>query len=719
MKIKHFLLGLLCAFLVWGLSSCKDEEEVVMPVGLSLGTTQTTFEFEALGGEQKIALKSNYPCHAEMSPAADSVWCKLAVTEKELVITPTVNYDTVVRSSKVRIFSGEGENVESLYLDIVQKAGDKMSIVFMPEKVVVAPDDEQKEVMYMTASPEIEWKWKGDTLVDWIEVIQDKENSKLILKPQLNPGLVSRFADLEVSGGIGGNRFTEVLNIEQMGNRPMVKVNPDTVRVGANGEKIDLEILCTLAECNIYNLDWATVEEKEEGGYTLNIAVNPNLAAREGSILVTGTQDTVTVYTNLKIYQEKNVKATISANKSKIGFETAGGSQEVEITSSWETWEAIVSEDAPWCTITKDGNKLKINATASDQENDRFAIITLKTGDGSNTASSQIAVTQFGTKPSLVLSSDRITLDEQGSEVIVNVTTNAELWGCTLPEGEEQKWCKVTPDYANNQIKISADPAEAGSRSVELTVEIPQTDVQVKLTIVQSKFYKVGDVFVVNGEKLGIVYEVSDGGAHGKVFALKAHRDLNIVYRQGLPYDEENPTDPNNVGVVARSEVDGQENMKGYKSIPNWKNHFPIAAYVDNMNDENGFPGWYLPSIRELLAMVAWIDGTVLSQNGGIDGEPLVEPTEDIKKKRKAINQLIVDNGGNELYFYGYDQSFIIDQTISREADYFNCIWSSTETDYQTHPMIFSFYLRNGWWKAHHVYSTEPSYGEIRPFLAF
>lgn len=719
MKIKHFLLGLLCAFLVWGLSSCKDEEEVVMPVGLSLGTTQTTFEFEALGGEQKIALKSNYPCHAEMSPAADSVWCKLAVTEKELVITPTVNYDTVVRSSKVRIFSGEGENVESLYLDIVQKAGDKMSIVFMPEKVVVAPDDEQKEVMYMTASPEIEWKWKGDTLVDWIEVIQDKENSKLILKPQLNPGLVSRFADLEVSGGIGGNRFTEVLNIEQMGNRPMVKVNPDTVRVGANGEKIDLEILCTLAECNIYNLDWATVEEKEEGGYTLNIAVNPNLAAREGSILVTGTQDTVTVYTNLKIYQEKNVKATISANKSKIGFETAGGSQEVEITSSWETWEAIVSEDAPWCTITKDGNKLKINATASDQENDRFAIITLKTGDGSNTASSQIAVTQFGTKPSLVLSSDRITLNEQGSEVIVNVATNAEFWGCTLPEGEEQKWCKVTPDYANNQIKISADPAEAGSRSVELTVEIPQTDVQVKLTIVQSKFYKVGDVFVVNGEKLGIVYEVSDGGAHGKVFALKAHRDLNIAYRQGLPYDEDHPTDPNNVGVVARSEADGLENMKGYKSIPDWKNHFPIAAYVDNMNDENGFPGWYLPSIRELLAMVAWIDGTVLCQNGGIDGEPLVEPTEEIKKKRKAINQLIVDNGGNELYFYGYDQSFIIDQTNAWEADYFNSIWSSTETDYQTHPMNFSFYLRNGWWKTHHVYSTEPAYGEIRPFLAF
>lgn len=719
MNVKRFLLGILCVFITWGLSSCKDEDELIMPVELSLGTTQTTFEFAALGGEQKISLTSNYPWSAEMSPAADSVWCKLAVTEKELVITPTVNYDTVVRSSKVRIFSGEGENVESLYLDVVQKAGDKMSIVFMPEKVIIAPDDEQKEVMYMTASPEIEWKWKGDTLVDWIEIIQDKENSKLILKPQLNPGLVSRFADLEVSGGIGGNRFTEVLNIEQMGNRPMVKVNPDTVRVGAAGAKIDLEILCTLENCNIYSREWAVVEEKEDGGYTLDVALNPNLSDREEEILISGTQDTITVYARLKIYQEKNVKATISASKSKIGFETAGGDQEVEITSSWETWEPTVSEDAPWCTVAKDGNKLKINATASDQENDRSAVITLTTGGGSNTASSQITVTQFGTKPSLVLSSDRITLDEQGSEVIVNVTTNVELWGCTLPEGEEQKWCKVTPDYANNQIKISADPAEAGSRSVELTVEIPQTDVQVKLVIVQSKFYKVGDIFVVNGEKLGIVYEVSDGGAHGKVFALKAHRDLNIAYRQGLPYDEENPTDPNNVGVVTRSEIDGQENMKAYKSIPDWKNHFPIAAYVDDMNDENGFPGWYLPSIRELQAMVAWIDGTVLSPNGGNDGEPLVEPTEEIKKKRKAVNQLIVDNGGNELYFFGYDQSFIIDQTNAWQADYFNRIWSSTESDYQVHPVEFRFYLRNGWWEEHHVYSTEQAYGEIRPFLAF
>ena len=180
-----------------------------------------------------------------------------------------------------------------------------------------------------------------------------------------------------------------------------------------------------------------------------------------------------------------------------------------------------------------------------------------------------------------------------------------------------------------------------------------------KLTIIQSKYYKVGDLYVVNGEPLGLVYEISDGGAHGKVVALKAHRDLNLWYRTGLPYDEIHPEDPNNVGVIARSETDGQENMKAYKQIPDWKTHYPVAAYVSDLNDENGNPGWYLPAIKEVQAMVGWIDGEVLSP----DGEAGQEPSEAMKEKRKAINQLIVDNGGNEFYFYGYDVSFIIDQT--------------------------------------------------------
>lgn len=719
MKTKYLFFSVLFVFIVWGIVACKDDDGLDMPVELTIGGNQTTFEFPAMGGEQKLAMKSNYPWGAEMSPLEDSVWCKLKVSEKELVISPLQNLDTLVRSSRVKIFSGEGENMKTLYLDVVQKAGDKMSIMFSPEKVVFSPKEETREVMYMTFSPEIEYKWRGDTLVDWITVQLDAENSKLLLTSEFNELLTARRATLEVSGGVGGNRFTDTLAIEQMGNEPMIVANPDTVRIDAAGGSVDIEVLSTVEKYNVEASGWVKMElkEGETDKYLLSVEANPTLNERSIGILLSTPYDaTPFVNGRLTVIQEGNVLAKISTDQEKVNFKTEGGEITVKVNSSWENWKAEVNEEAQeWCSISTEGDVLKVNATVSELETDRTATITLSTGAASNTASCEVVVTQLGTKPSLVLSTDRVTLNEAGDEVIVKVSTNAKLWGMTLPESED-KWCTVIQDDINNQIKISATPAEAGSRSVELIVEIPQTDVKVKLTIIQSKYYKVGDLYVVNGEPLGLVYEISDGGAHGKVVALKAHRDLNLWYRTGLPYDEIHPEDPNNVGVIARSETDGQENMKAYKQIPDWKTHYPVAAYVSDLNDENGNPGWYLPAIKEVQAMVGWIDGEVLSP----DGEAGQEPSEAMKEKRKAINQLIVDNGGNEFYFYGYDVSFIIDQTNAWEADYFNRIYTSTETDYQVHPMVFKFYLRNGWWETMHVYGDlAGSYGEVRPFLAF
>lgn len=719
MKTKYLFFSVLFVFIAWGIVACKDDDGLDMPVELTIGGNQTAFEFPAMGGEQKLAMKSNYPWGAEMSPLEDSVWCKLKISEKELVISPLQNLDTLVRSSRVKIFSGEGENMKTLYLDVVQKAGDKMSIMFSPEKVIFSPKEETREVMYMTFSPEIEYKWHGDTLVDWITVQLDTENSKLLLTSEFNELLTPRRATLEVSGGVGGNRFTDTLAIEQLGNEPMIMTNPDTVRIDAAGGTVDIEVLSTVEKYNVNAGGWVKMEPKEgeTDKYLLSVEANPTLNERSIEILLSTPYGVVpSVDGELIVIQEGNVLAKISTDQEKVNFKTEGGEMTVKVNSSWENWKAEVNKEAQeWCSISTEGDVLKVNATVSELETERTATITLSTGAASNTASCEVVVTQLGTQPSLVLSTDRVTLNEAGDEVIVKVSTNAKMWGTTLPESED-KWCTVTPDFTNNQIKISATPAEAGSRSVELIVDIPQTDVKVKLTIMQSKYYKVGDLYVVNGEPLGLVYEISDGGAHGKVVALKAHRDLNLCYRYGLPYDENNISDPNNVGAIARSETDGRENMKAYKQIADWKTHYPVAAYVSDLNDENGNPGWYLPAIKEVQAMVGWIDGEVLSP----DGEAGHEPSEAIKEKRKAINQLIVDNGGNEFYFYGYDVSFIIDQTNAWEADYFNRIYTSTETDYQVHPMVFKFYLRNGWWETMHVYGDlAGSYGEVRPFLAF
>lgn len=719
MKIKYLFLSVLFVFMAWGFISCKDDDVEEVPVELAIDGTQTAFEFSAMGGEQKVVLKTNSPWGAEMSPIEDSSWVKLKISEKELLICPQPNWNTEVRSSKVKIFAGQGEKAKAIYVDVVQKAGDKMSIVFSPEKVIFSPAKETKEVLYMTVNPNVEYKWCGDTAVNWVNVQLDVEHTKFVLTSEFNKALNGRRAVLAVSGGVGNNRFTDTLAIEQMGNEPMIKTNPDTVRIGAIGGTVDVEILSTVEKYNVNSGTWArlTKNETDTTKYVLTVDTNPNTQERIDRLYI-GTPYGVmpSVDCQLVVIQEANEPAKISA-KDKVGFETAGGEEIVEVTSSWSNWEfKINEEDAKWCHVTKEEKGLKVVTDASNLERERTTVITLTVGDGSNIASCQVIVSQLGTKPSLVLSTNLVALNENGDEVIVDVVTNAKIWAPTLPSSED-KWCEVVPDFKNKQIKIKANPAEAGSRSVELIVEIPQTDVKVSLVITQSKFYKPGDLFVMNGKTLGIVYEVSDGGAHGKVVSLNCNRDLNIMYRFGLEYDEDYPD--KGVGIVARSWDNGLENMRAYKQFDNWKTHFPVAAYVDDLNDENGFPGWYLPSIREVEALIGYIDGQILSPNGGTDGETLNEPTEEMKEKRKAFNQKLVDAGGKEFYFYGNDASFIIDNSNSWEADYFNRIYTSTESDYQLHPRVFIFYLRNGWWSEHPTYSEEAAWGEIRPFLAF
>ena len=110
MKTKYLFFSVLFVFIVWGIVACKDDDGLDMPVELTIGGNQTTFEFPAMGGEQKLAMKSNYPWGAEMSPLEDSVWCKLKVSEKELVISPLQNLDTLVRSFPgENFFRGRGK----------------------------------------------------------------------------------------------------------------------------------------------------------------------------------------------------------------------------------------------------------------------------------------------------------------------------------------------------------------------------------------------------------------------------------------------------------------------------------------------------------------------------------------------------------------------------------------------------------------------------------
>ena len=95
--------------------------------------------------------------------------------------------------------------------------------------------------------------------------------------------------------------------------------------------------------------------------------------------------------------------------------------------------------------------------------------------------------------------------------------------------------------------------------------------------------YKVGDYYN-DGTKEGIVFEVYDGGWHGKIVSLDYSVEqwaVDAVY--------ENAT-----GATAMA--GGMSNMNKIKKLPNWKSNYPAFAWCASLGN-----GWYLPAKDELL----------------------------------------------------------------------------------------------------------------------
>ncbi|MBQ5888399.1 MAG: DUF1566 domain-containing protein [Bacteroidaceae bacterium] len=95
--------------------------------------------------------------------------------------------------------------------------------------------------------------------------------------------------------------------------------------------------------------------------------------------------------------------------------------------------------------------------------------------------------------------------------------------------------------------------------------------------------YKVGDYYN-DGTKEGIVFEVYDGGWHGKIVSLDESEEqwaVDAVFK--------------NV-TGATSKGGGMGNMNKIKKQPNWKSNYPAFAWCASLGN-----GWYLPAVDELI----------------------------------------------------------------------------------------------------------------------
>lgn len=97
--------------------------------------------------------------------------------------------------------------------------------------------------------------------------------------------------------------------------------------------------------------------------------------------------------------------------------------------------------------------------------------------------------------------------------------------------------------------------------------------------------YKVGDAVRKNGV-IGVVFQVTDGGRHGKMFSIK--RSSNE-----LSWTSDENEQKRLIG--ANDEYDGAKNMEKVMQIDNWQYKYPAFAWCAALGE-----GWYLPAKEEL-----------------------------------------------------------------------------------------------------------------------
>jgi hypothetical protein len=111
--------------------------------------------------------------------------------------------------------------------------------------------------------------------------------------------------------------------------------------------------------------------------------------------------------------------------------------------------------------------------------------------------------------------------------------------------------------------------------------------------------YFVGDYYN-DGVKDGIVFEVSEGGMHGKIISMREPFDGRVW---SLKYES---------GFGAKSKKSGRKNMDEVMAIPNWQTKFPAFAWCVELGE-----GWYLPSIEEWNIIYANLDKINLQLEDG------------------------------------------------------------------------------------------------------
>lgn len=368
-----------------------------------------------------------------------------------------------------------------------------------------------------------------------------------------------------------------------------------------------------------------------------------------------------------------------STNKSTLAFKKDGEKKQYLTVTTNFPKEAITleckdgsGEAADWMTAEyKDDLKaVEVTVTGDFTEEGRNGKLVIKVGTFANNQAQQtISVVQMGTNPVLIVKPTYLTFGASGGTQTITVDSNQPV---TLDSSALFDGCKATYDETEGTITVEVgalQDAAMGGLSGTLTVQ--GGELKETVTIVQNPTYKVGDLYVINGNPVGVVYKVTDDGAHGYAFAFKVQNILNYVICNGkfgpqfgyFPYDpdmwqisgeDEDTTGYDPDAPYPNDRFDGKKNCDLIKSAdPNWRNKFNALKWVEDVSQEDGVE-WYIPAEKELLELAQYMCGQSIAP-ASIAAQLGLEPTTLTWAREDEVNKQWIANTNPSSVSFNYD----------------------------------------------------------------
>ena len=331
--------------------------------------------------------------------------------------------------------------------------------------------------------------------------------------------------------------------------------------------------------------DWLVVTMS---GNTISYTTtaNPSNKSRSAKITIIYGDESIEIVITQAGKPKPSLELT-SPSSASVTADGGGGKVEYTLTNRRDDVKLSVNSSADWLIVNVSGDTITYTTKANPNESSRSAKITVTYGD----QRFEIVITQAGKpKPSLELtspSSASVTADGGGGEVEYTLTNRRDDVKLSANSSADWLIVKVSGDTITYTTK--ANPNDS-SRSAKITVTYGDQSFEIVITQAgKPKQYNIGDYYNENGKR-GVVFDVWDGGRHGKIVSLD---ETYVAWDSRVTWDARNGS-RNGTRTYADSKSDGKANTDKIMARSD-SDYFPAFKWCRAKGSS-----WYLPAVDEL-----------------------------------------------------------------------------------------------------------------------